>query len=427
MTNNISFDEINLLQEQINCGKLSLDVVNILAMKKDKIMSVHDFKITSPKDNKSRWSTYIKGDNNNRIKVTSTTEKGLYDKLYKHYFVDNMSTISSLYPEWLELRKEQGISPRTIARNMNHYDKYYRSNKLVDIPINRIDASQIESFLYSCIKEYDITVKELGNMKFILTDIFKYAYRKKLITRNPMQDVEVKTVGCKPTKNKSDSSRAYLTDEQKKMFDALNYELEINPDRTQVYAIFLIFTLGLRIGEVVALKWSDIDFTTGYIHINRTESRDFNSSGKLSPTILEHTKKKSSSGDRFLPLSEYEKGIFRTVHEINSRNGFGYDDFIFCNGKKRTTIAALDRLIRKCCKRAKIEEKSAHDIRRTVASEMFRNGVPVVTIRDFLGHSDISTTYGYILDNMGKSERAKLIFNSLQSMNGLERTQVYSS
>lgn len=64
--------------------------------------------------------------------------------------------------------------------------------------------------------------------------------------------------------------------------------------------------------------------------------------------------------------------------------------------------------------------KSAHDIRRTVASEMFNNGVPVEIIRNFLGHSDIKTTYGYILDNKKKENTCRMIHNALSSMNGLK-------
>ncbi|MFV0344264.1 MAG: tyrosine-type recombinase/integrase [Anaerocolumna sp.] len=54
------------------------------------------------------------------------------------------------------------------------------------------------------------------------------------------------------------------------------------------------------------------------------------------------------------------------------------------------------------CTRAGIEVKSAHDIRRTVASKMDRNGVPIEMIRCFLGHNNSSTTRGYILNNKGK-------------------------
>lgn len=68
---------------------------------------------------------------------------------------------------------------------------------------------------------------------------------------------------------------------------------------------------------------------------------------------------------------------------------------------------------------AGIEIKSSHDIRRTVASEMFNNKIPVEMIRAYMGHSDIKTTYGYILNNRGQKETTKGIHKSLKNMCGL--------
>ncbi len=94
-----------------------------------------------------------------------------------------------------------------------------------------------------------------------------------------------------------------------------------------------------------------------------------------------------------------------------------------CDIQGRTKIREIDNRIRKLCNKADIEVKSAHDIRRTVASELFNNGVPVEIIRNYLGHSDIKTTWGYILDNHRKEETAKMILKSLENLNGLKRTQ----
>ena len=64
--------------------------------------------------------------------------------------------------------------------------------------------------------------------------------------------------------------------------------------------------------------------------------------------------------------------------------------------------------------------KSAHDIRKTVASEMNRRGVHIEDIRWYLGHCDIATTQTYILNNQGKQETTKTIVNVLSDMNGLD-------
>ena len=95
-------------------------------------------------------------------------------------------------------------------------------------------------------------------------------------------------------------------------------------------------------------------------------------------------------------------------------------DFIFCDKEGRTKIREVDNCIRAQCTRAGIPIKSAHDIRRTVASEMNRRGVPIEDIRWYLGHSDIATTQTYILNNQDKQETTKTIVNALSDMNGLD-------
>lgn len=400
-----------------------LEAVEI--MRKEKVLQVHQYKITEPTDSKARWQTYIKDEKGARKKVSSTTEQGLYKKLYDYYFMRNAYTLCTLFPEWIEKRKLEGVSIRTIKRNENHWDKYYKTNKIATIPIRNLDADKIEKFFYETIKQYDLTVKELGNMKFIFVDMMKYAKRKGLIAVNPFLEVEIKTTGCRPPKKQNDTSRVYLPDEKEKMFIALNNEILTYPEVTDMYAIFLLFKLGLRVGECVALKWEDIDFNNKEVHIHRMQTLvEELGSDNLKCKVVNYTKRKSPYGDRFLPLGDYEISIFNTVKAINMKYGYKDGDFVFCDEKGRTTIREIDNRIRKMCNKAKIEVKSAHDIRRTVASEMFNNGIPVEIIRNYLGHSDIKTTYGYILDNQSKEETNQKILEALNKMSGLKRTQI---
>ena len=147
--------------------------------------------------------------------------------------------------------------------------------------------------------------------------------------------------------------------------------------------------------------------------------------GKLKVVIVDYTKKKSPAGDRYLPLIYYEINL--PARQINKEAGYCDDDFIFCDEEGRTTSREIDNCIRAQCNPAEIEVKSAHDIRRTVASEMDRNGVPIKMIRWFLGHIDIATTRGYILNNQGKEKTKQIVIESLSGMNGidvLKRTQI---
>jgi integrase len=388
--------------------------------KKKRVESIHPFAITAPKTKSSRWMTHIKTKDGERKKIVAPSEKKLYEKLYEFYGDEEKTTLESIYDQWLIKRRNENINIRTLKRNENHWRKYYLNHSIISIALEDITTQNIEDFFHEVIRDFNMTVKELNNMKFIIKDMLIMAKRSNLISVNPFLEVDIKTYACKPPSKKSDRSKIYLPKEKEKMFNVLNHELMDCPENTDAYAIFLLFKLGLRIGEVVAIRECDIDFKNNEIHIHRTETLEEDSNGNLKPVVVNHTKKKSHYGDRYLPLSDYEITLIESVKKINKKYGYKDKDYLFVDADGRTKIREIDNRIRKMCVKANIEIKSAHDIRRTVASEMFKNGVSVEIIRDFLGHSDIKTTWSYIYDSNSKAKTNRLIRSSLANMNGFK-------
>lgn len=406
-----------LLQEALESDIFdSREVSEKLNMvKKNKVKNIHTYEITQTKGKDSRWQTYVIVDGS-RKKLTSTSENGLYDKLYKHYFDDDKFTLKSLFPQWIELRRTQNTSDLTVRRNINHWDKYYLPDAIINISLTRLTPERIEAFLYDVINKYKVTVKELNNMKFILKDILKMAKRRGIISNNPFDDVQIKTTSCRNATKHSETDRVYQPEEKNKLFSEIRKEINLYPSCTVSYGIVLLFKTGLRIGELVALKWSDIDVSEHTIHVRRMETRTEDSDGFIRKTIVEHTKKNSPHGDRFVPIDDYSLEMFECIRKINETYGFKEDDFIFCGKSGRIGIRAVDNRIRKLCNRAGIKEKSAHDIRRTVASELYNKGVNVEIIRGLLGHSDTKTTYGYIYNVEGAERTKKLITKALSDI-----------
>lgn len=420
---NLDIQEQILLQELIQRNTIDPDVLEALNnMKKVKVLEIHTYKITPPKNDGCRWQTYVwSKEQNTRIKVSAEEEKTLFEKLYNFYFPPKKDTMESLYPIWLEKRKNENVSPRTIKRNQNHWDKYYVNSSIIHLPLEKLTTECIEDFLHSIIRDFYITAKELKNMQFIITDMLKMARKKKLMSHDPFQGIEIKTEGCKTPSKKSSQSRIYLPQEKEAFFQQLKLCISQKPAYTDPYAILLLFKLGLRIGELAALKWCDINYEAKKIHIHRMETLLENKQGELRPVVVPYTKKKSPHGDRFLALGTYELGLFKRIKEINDQFGYYDNDFIYCDINGRTKIREFDYCIRTTCQNANIPEKSAHDIRRTVASEMFNVGhVPVEVIRDYLGHSDIKTTWDYIIDNHEEEQTNTMILDSLKGLNGFD-------
>ncbi len=411
-------DKIRMFRVMLNhpeYGTITSDLSSaIQKMEKELIDSVHSSAITPASDRYGYWSTAVhikEGDKTKRKYIRSTTEAGLYDKLYIHYF--GVGTLDQIHALWAEHRKQfENLTPGTIQREEQRWKKYFQDTKLGKTGINEIDNFMIEDHIYSMIRKYSLKVKELREIQFLLRKTFHFAQRSKVIIKNPMDLVEISKTGCAPSTPRLSKSRVFLSDEVSRMQAEITQELENIPWSTTSLAVELLFLLGLRIGELVALRQSDIDWEEETIHIRRMEQRGDDGN----PGVVEHTKKKSIHGNRVLPLGRKGMDLIRKVLAINEQYSFADEDYLFLgeNGK-RIHIRAVDNRIRKFCKRAGIEPaKSAHDIRRTVATRLYRSTHDIELVRRFLGHSDVQTTWGYIVDIDAEKEDRQRIIDALQ-------------
>jgi integrase len=378
---------------------------------KKEIQAIHRYSITAPKNPGARWMTKIR-EGGQLKKVVATTERGLYKKLALFYY-EQSRTMETLLDEWRERRISTNVDFRTIAINVNHWDKYYAGHDLVKKPLQDISVFDLEDFFHEQIKIHGLTVKSLNNMKIIAKDMLHMSKRKGYINENPFHDIEINKESCQPPSKANDVSRIYLPEERERFFRAIGEEMRENPSNTDCYAIMLLFKFGLRIGELTALRWGDIDRRADELQIRRMETV-VEVDGKTYREVVPYTKKRSEYGFREMPLTGYEYGIFEAVKEVNRASGYKDGDYIFCDSDGRRKNREIDCKIRKLCKAAAIvPAKSAHDIRRTVATQMYQDGVPISEIQRFLGHSDEKTTWGYIVDFDGKARHRSLITNSL--------------
>ena len=407
-------DKIRLFRVMLNnpeYGTITSDLSSsIWKMEKELIDSIHTSAVTAPSDNYPFWSTavYVKeGDKQKRKYIRSKTQAGLYEKLYTHFF--GVGTLDQIHALWADHRRQfENLAPETILREKQRWNKYFQDTDLGQMRINDIDNFMIEDHVYSLIRKFSLKEKELNEIRFLLRKTFHFAVRSKVITKNPMDDVEINKTGCAPATPRLSKSRIYLSDEITRMDAEITRELQDIPWNTTALAIRLLFLLGLRIGELVVLRRSDIDPDEETIHIQREERTG--EDGK--PAVVEHTKKKSIYGNRILPLGPKGMELIREVLEINEKNSFKDGDYLFLGEKgKRITSRAVDNRIRKLCTRAGIEPaKSAHDIRRTVATILYRKTHDVELVRQFLGHSDVDTTWGYIVNiDEEKKDRRKIV------------------
>ena len=369
-----------------------------------KALKEHPYKITPPASDKGRWQTYYKGDNEKRKILRAKTEKELIEKLIeKRISISRLQSnidkliFHDLYLEWLKYKKEMVNSPNTIKRHEQHYHKYFEPSRLHKMNVRRIDELFFETECNRIVKEFNLTHKEWNNIKTILKGMFEYAVRKKYLSENPMEKIKIH-VKFRQIVKKTGSTQTYNTEELK----ALNLYLDqmyTETNNPAFMAVRLNFLLGLRVGELVSLKWDDLTDDCTHLHIVREETRNQCTNAYQ---VVEHTK---TNQDRFVVLVPKALEILNRI----DRQG----EYIFMRDGKRIISRQIAYVLEKYAERHGTSVKSTHKMRKTFASNLSANGVPVDCIRELLGHNNLSTTLGYIYNPLTESETYKLISKAL--------------
>lgn len=382
-------------------GIINVDNVQdiIMANKKDQVRKLHTYTITAPSKEGGRWQTYYKDKDGKRKIIRAQTEDELLDKLVPIYLsnshLDKM-TFYELYEEWLEYKQTVTNSPNTIKRHKQHYHKYFESSALHDKKIKKVDELLLETECNRIVREFNLPRKEWGNIKTILNGMFGYAIRKKYLTENPMDKVQI-LVKFKQVVRKTGKTETYNSEELKDLNLYLDRMYTETLD-TAFLAVKLNFLLGLRVGELVALKWEDY-CNINHLHIVREEVRNQVTNQY---EVVEHTK---TNRDRFVALVPKAINLLQRIEHTG--------DYIFMRDGERLTSRQIAYVLEKYAERQGLSTKSTHKMRKTFASNLNACGVPLDCIRELLGHSNLNTTLGYIYNPLTEKETYDLISKAL--------------
>ena len=391
------------LQEAIACGIIDEDTLQRqLEMKQKELMlKKHPYAISLLSC--GRWQTYyIDPARGKRKELKASTREKLEEKLYQKYKEAKdleKLTMDQLYKKWLEYKTAITESPNTIKRHKQHYRKYFEGTELFGTPVSKVDKIELQSFCNRLVKDYNMSSKEWTNVKTILKGMFEYAVDKELIDKNPMEKVRI-TVKFRQVQRKTGKTDTFNTEERKEL-DAYLDKMYQETEDIVFLAVKLNFYLGLRVGELVTLKAEDRE-DLKHLHIQREEVRDQENNLTY---VVEHTK---GNKDRFVPL--VPKAIVLLNKITEKSDGKGY---LFTRNGERITARQVAYVLEKYAERTGHIRKSSHKIRKTVASNLNAEAVPLDEIRELLGHSDLQTTLAYIYNPLTEEETYERIKKAL--------------
>ena len=397
-TNNL---KLSLLQDAINFGILDIDSVldMLMSTKRENILKMHPYAITPPSSSNGRWQTCYKDEKGKRKNIKAQSKEELLDKLIPIYFanthIDNL-TFYGLYEEWLAYKATVTNSSNTIKRHKQHYRKYFEPSVLHDMKIKKIDELILEQECNRIVREFNLSRKEWCNIKTILNGMFTYSIRKRYQIDNPMDKVEI-YVKYRQIVKKTGRTETYNTEELKELNQYLD-KMYTETEDVAFLAVKINFLLGLRVGELAALKWEDCK-DLSHLHIVREEVRNQETNQY---EVVEHTK---TNRDRFVILIPKAVSILEKI----PRQG----KYIFMRDGERITSRQIAYVLEKFAERQGVRTKSTHKMRKTYASNLNANGVPLDCIREMLGHSNLSTTLEYIYNPLTEKETYDLITKAL--------------
>lgn len=306
---------------------------------------------------------------------------------------------------WLMNYKITMVAPRTfescIRRAKLHIFPVYGNFRPQDLNIDNL-----QPHFKMLLDKYELdTVKKV---KYLFSDYLEYCLDRGLIDSNPLERIKFKSIERKAKENTEGKEQKALPEELREPFLAA-----LNTDRFfKAFCLTAMFA-GLRPGEVIGLRWRDIDFTNGTLSVVRgmTVEPEFDSEGNViaRKTIIGKTKTAGSVRTNPIPklllqaLMEWKD--YRT--DLQRETGFSLianDDFVFGTNKgELRTYSGTKHMFDRFLKRNNLDGKGIHfyELRHTFSNTLFEQNTNPRVVQALMGHRKIETTmiYNTVRDN----------------------------
>ena len=317
---------------------------------------------------------------------------------------------------WLKEYKWNKIEPSSYTRLYRVYECQIK-NTVGKMRIGDVTTKDIQNLIDShanpsskCVKP--LALSGLKRIMQFLRPCLNMAVHEGIIYKNPCDNVILPKESCVQTNTRKQFSLSDDEINDIRKIALSKYKTTNEYASRDAFIILLIINLGLRVGEALALCWSDIDLDNNLVYINKTiQSNIINFNNEHgSNTTYNRLKKsaKTNSGVRVLQLNESVGFYLRELQEYDKRNKISSDYICCTNVGTLNTARNLQRSLDRLIKKTDIKDKrvTLHTLRHTFGSTLLRRGINIEVVSKLMGHANINITYNKYIHSI-KEEEAK--------------------
>ncbi|MGI6011114.1 MAG: tyrosine-type recombinase/integrase [Ruminococcus sp.] len=326
--------------------------------------------------------------------------------------------LNEYFDFWMETFAKSGRKATTCTNYKSYYNAHVKNGigKKPIAKITKVDCQKIINSLADSGKAHST----LTNLKSCLNVIFECALDDEIILKNPIKNIKLPQTGSK--------KRGAIKEQHIRIF--MNY-VKNNPQYAYTYPAFVVlFNMGMRIGEMAALTWADVDFKKNLISVDKTVNRYRKADYGFTMAIASP---KSETSDRVIPMNNVVKAALLAMRMRNSASDacLPYVDdagriqghvsgFVFLNSignvwSEPSFLSMIKRITKQLNKEAaeqgteQIEDFCPHMARHTYTSLAYSAGADVKAVSEILGHASTSVTldtYTHLTEEKKKQQEA---------------------
>lgn len=398
----LSIQEQRAVEEAVKNGIISLaDVLEKNEIMKNKeILEQHEQFCSIWKASDGRFKTKLPDESkaNGKKLVAKTSREDLEKYIIKYYKgrqeqKANPRTMKALYPEWLQY-KAADTSNANANKLQWVWNTYFANSDIAVMDMQSIDVITLKTWFLNVIEKHKLSSKKYKEMKSVANMLFDYAVEKKIVTANISRSVHgISAKKFFEPNKKAPAEQVYVDNEIQLILEQAEKQYK-KTNNSAYLAVCLNFSLGLRVGELVALKLED--FSESCVEICGQEIKEYYTDvdSKLHRSgycVVSYTK--TIAGKRKLYLSERAKKYLHMILHHNECKGFDSKYLLLDKNGDRLHEYSVNNVLRRLNRQIDTIQKGNHSIRKTLISKMIEsNELTNEEIRTFAGHEDFSTT-----------------------------------